>query len=72
MESEKKSEKKETKKAKGYDVTFRQNRRFELYVGREMFTFDPNERSMTLPEDIVEHPDFIKVEEMFTVKEAKL
>jgi hypothetical protein len=58
-------------KKKKFSVGFRQNRRFELYVGREVFVFEPGRQSLILPAEVVSHPDFLQVSQMFVVKEAE-
>lgn len=48
-------------------LIFRQRRSFELYIGRNVYFFGPNEAKQ-VPADILEHPDFIPVRKYFTIK----
>jgi hypothetical protein len=49
-------------------LVFKYNRRMELYVGREMFIFEPHEEK-SVPAEVVKHPDFIAMKSYFVVKE---
>lgn len=63
---------------KKYTVYFKQNRPYEVYVGRELLRFDPcgiNPVSPAkyrkgVPESVVMHPDFISEMQNFTVREV--
>jgi hypothetical protein len=54
---------------KTYKVIFRQNRPFELYIGRNMYRFEPYGEKV-LGEEEVKHPDFISHRNYFTVIEG--
>ena len=59
-----------TRKQKEFAVRFRQNRSFELHVGRAVIQFGPNGEQW-LPESVVQHPDFEQVRTLFSVREVK-
>lgn len=48
-------------------VQNRKNRSTELYVGRTMWAFLPNEER-ALPEWVIDHPDFKQMSYLYTVK----
>lgn len=48
-------------------VQNRKNRSTELYVGRSMWAFAPNEEK-DLPEWVIDHPDFKQMSYLYTVK----
>lgn len=60
----------QSRKEREFSVSFRQNRSYELYVGRTVVEFGPNGRQV-LPESIIEHPDFKQVSGMFSVQEVR-
>ncbi len=66
----KKDEVKVAEKGKNYHVKFRENRFFELYVGRERYEFAPFGENI-LPEQVVEHDDFKQMRDLFCVVEGK-
>lgn len=39
------------------DVTFTQNRSFELHIGRNIYKFD-GRQTVKLPKSVLNHPDF--------------
>jgi hypothetical protein len=49
-------------------VRSRLNRKFDLHVGGEVYTFAPYE-SKRLPKRVVNHPDFIRQRDKLLVKE---
>ncbi len=63
------------KKVPLYDIRFKHNRSFELLVGRELLHFranginpwHPDKYSKGVPGSIVDHPDFQKSKEYFTI-----
>ena len=55
------------KKSKTVTVTFRENRKFDLHVGREMVTFMGRE-SKKIPASWLNHQGFIQVRKYFVVK----
>lgn len=65
----KKVEKIETKKAtsKMVTVTFRDNRKFDLHIGREMVTFKGRE-TKSIPSAYLTHKDWVQVKHLFVVK----
>ena len=50
---------------------FRQNRSFELHIGRDVYFFGPN-GTAEVPERVVKHRDFAEspVRKLFTVREV--
>ena len=48
-------------------IVFRENRTFDLHVGRKMVTFGPRERK-EIPKAWLKHPDFQQVAGYFVVK----
>lgn len=48
-------------------VQFKQYRKFDLHVGRDMVTFLGKE-SKSIPADWLKHPDFKQVQKYFVVK----
>jgi len=57
------------KKSKKYEVTFRQNRSFELMIGRKIFFFLNGNRKAILTKNQINHPDFKQQARYFSVKE---
>lgn len=53
---------------KKYQVQFRENRSFELHVGRNMYCFNAY-GTLTLDEKEINHPDFIQQSGNFNIKE---
>lgn len=49
------------------NVMFRENRKFDLHVGRDMITFRGRE-SKPIPKSWLKHSDFIQVKRLFIVK----
>lgn len=58
-------EKKQTKKVK---IKFKQNRSFDLHVGRKVLHFGPNE-TKEVDGEIIAHADFKQVANYFVIKE---
>jgi hypothetical protein len=57
-----------TKPAKhGVTVVFRQNRKFDLHVGRSVLVFEGREAKQ-IPKEWLQHPDFKQVAKYFVVK----
>lgn len=48
-------------------ITFRENRSFDLHIGREIFTFGPRE-TKPFPVEYLKHRDFIQQKSKFIVK----
>lgn len=65
---EKKIEKKKIDKR--FEVSFRQNRSFELRIGRKTIFFLDGEKKAILSESEINHPDFIQQKDYFSVKEV--
>ncbi len=61
-------EKNYTQTKKRYAIMFRENRTFELYVGRAYFIFPPYHQ-IVVDEDIINHPDFKQQEKNFSIRE---
>ena len=55
------------KSIKKISVTFKDMRKFDLHVGRDMVTFKGRE-TKTIPADWLKHSDFIQVSKYFIVK----
>jgi len=51
-----------------YEITFNQNRSFELTISRKTFFFEPYSKE-TLTEIEINHPDFKQQSQYFNVKE---
>jgi hypothetical protein len=66
----KQTEVEELKKSKKDEVTimFKQNRSFELHVGRQMIKFSPRE-TKPVSRSVIEHKDFEVVKDYFLIKE---
>ena len=63
----------EVNKGKGnrtYQITFNQNRSFDLHVNRQVLLFR-EEKSQIVTEDFINHPDFIQQSGYFTIKEIE-
>lgn len=60
-------EEKKVKKKETVTITFKQNRKFDLHVGRNMETFRGRE-SKAIPKEWLKHPDFKQVQKYFIVK----
>lgn len=56
-DEEKKVEKNKSKKEKKVRITFKENRAFELHIGREIYRFSGRE-SKVVPASLLEHKDF--------------
>lgn len=65
--SPKKVTERTVRKPKKVTITFKGNRRFELYVDREVFIFEGRE-TKEIDISIIEHPDFQNVRKYFTIK----
>jgi hypothetical protein len=50
-----------------YAIMFRQNRSFELHVGRQTLFFGPY-GIQDVGEDVIKHPDFIQQQQYFSIK----
>ena len=51
-------------------LTFRQNRKFELHIGRKMYTFMGREK-IKVPKSVLDHKDFNKnIAKKFIVQEV--
>jgi hypothetical protein len=48
-------------------VTFRQNRKFDLHVGRNIVVFEGME-TKEIPIEWLEHPDFIQAKKYLVIK----
>lgn len=55
-------------KSNTYIVMFKQNRTFELSIGRSFFVFPPYGKH-ELTEDQINHPDFIQQKKYFSVRQ---
>lgn len=66
---EKKNNKSEEKPVSMANVMFRENRKFDLHVGRKMVTFKGRE-TKKIPVAWLQHKDFQSVEKYFVVKGA--
>lgn len=53
---------------KKYVIMFKENRSFELYVGRTYNIFLPYEK-LEVDEDFIKHPDFKQQEKYFAIRE---
>jgi hypothetical protein len=51
---------------KRVSITFLEDRKFELYIGGEQFTFNGTE-TKEIPASYVDHPDFIQQKKNFSV-----
>ncbi len=60
-------EKKKVPKEEKVKIMFRERRKFDLHVGREMITFRDRELK-EIPKSWLKHPDFIQVKNKFVVK----
>lgn len=58
---------KKTVSKKTVSLIFRENRKFDLHIGRELMTFGPRERK-EVPESWIKHPDFSNVAKYFVVR----
>lgn len=66
------SEPKKKEKEKKYQVTFRENRSYELRIQHAEFRFQPRGRegdSQILTEKQIKHPDFLSAAKRFAIKE---
>ena len=54
--------------SKRYVLTFKQNRSFDLHLGKKMISFGPKE-SIEVDESVVEHKDFAQSSKYFVIKE---
>lgn len=62
-------EKSFVKKETSVVIMFRQNRKFDLHIGREMITFRGRE-SKKVPKTWINHKDFEVVKKYFIIKEG--
>jgi hypothetical protein len=53
-------------KDKRANITFLEDRKFELFIGREQFTFMGTE-TKEIPASYLDHPDFIQQAKYFSV-----
>lgn len=71
MEEIKKDFKKEKPKklsiCRDIEVTFKENRKFDLHIGRRMLTFKGRE-TKSIPKEWVKHKDFLQVSKLFIVR----
>lgn len=51
-----------------YEVSFNENRSFELTIGRKTYFFEPYSKQ-TLSQDEINHSDFIQQSGYFNIKE---
>jgi len=51
---------------KRYFLIFRENRTFELKVGRTIYLFGPHQ-SVEIPETVLNHPDFLQQKKFFII-----
>jgi hypothetical protein len=63
----KEPEKKKVPKQETVNIIFRQNRKFDLHVGRDMITFRGRE-SKPIPKSWLKHSDFLQSKKLFIVK----
>jgi hypothetical protein len=61
------SEIKKVETIKMVTVTFRENRSFDLHVGREIITFGPRE-TKPIPVTWLKHRDFLQQQSKFVIK----
>ena len=59
--------KKHTASKQTVTIRFRENRKFDLHVGREVVVFMGGE-TKPIPREWLEHPDFIQVRDYFVIK----
>lgn len=59
----------EPSREKDFELVFKENRSFELHVGRSVFAFAPM-GSNVVPEWVVNHPDFIQQSDKFIKREV--
>lgn len=62
-----KPEKKHTATKSEVTVVFKQNRKFDLHVGREVMVFMGRE-ALRIPKAWLDHPDFRQVQKYFIIK----
>jgi hypothetical protein len=62
-----KANKVQTKKEKKVNIMFRENRKFDLHIGRDMITFLGRE-SKSIPAAWLDHKDWNNVSKYFIVK----
>ncbi len=55
------------KSTKKVSVTFKDMRKFDLHVGREMITFQGRD-TKSIPAEWLRHPDFVQVSKYFVIK----
>lgn len=58
---------KKVKKQETVMIMFRENRKFDLHVGRNMITFKGRENKK-IPKNWLKHPDFLQQSKKFIVK----
>ena len=66
---EKKIPEKVVKKEKTVEIMFRENRKFDLHVGRDMITF-LGRKTKSVPAAWLNHKDFKQVQKLFVIKGA--
>lgn len=54
-------------KEKLITITYRENRKFDLHVGRDMVTFGPRE-TKSIPVSWLKHRDFAQAKKYFIIK----
>lgn len=64
-----KKEIKEVKKKKQASLTFRENRKYDLHIARQVITFRGRE-TKTVPQSWLNDKDFNQVRKNFVIKEA--
>ena len=60
----------EVVKEKQFNITFMQNRSFDLHIRHTVYHFEPNE-TKTVNEFVINHPDFKQQEKLFNITEVK-
>ena len=51
-------------------ITFKENRKFDLHIGREVIVFKARE-SKPVPKRFLSHPDWFQVEKLFIVEKGE-
>jgi len=59
--------KKTTSGKRAVEIMFKQNRKFDLHIGREMVTFRGRE-TKKVPKKWIDHKDFESVKQYFVIK----
>ena len=55
-------------KEKSYTIIFKDNRSYDLHIGKSLFKFGPKE-SKDVPEWVINHKDFENASKYFVIKE---